>query len=237
VILKIFFKIIIVIKEGQRGYKMTEYKLKADKRTAIGKKSNELRTMGIIPGILYGKGKSNENVQVDQKAFNRVFRVAGENSLIELEINGVIKNVLAHEVQINPVTDDVIHIDFYEVRMNEKIETEVPLKFIGESPAVKDLDGTLITNKDHIEVKCLPGNIPHEIEVDISSIITFEDSITAKDLKIPTNVELMTDPDETIILVNPPRSEEELSELESEIVENVADVEATAEKKEEEVKE
>ena len=214
---------------------MADYKLQAEKREDVGTGLDELRKSGNIPAVIYGKGKENTNLQVERNAFMRVFHKAGENSLIDLEIAGEAKsrNVLAHDVQTHPVSDEVIHIDFYEVRMDEEVETEIPLVFIGEAPAVKDLEGTLITNKDHVEVKCLPANIPHEISVDISSLVTFEDSITAKDLKIPAGVELLTDLEETIALVNPPRSEEELKELEAEVVENVEAVEATAEKKEE----
>ena len=213
--------------------RMSNYKLQAEKRED-GQQLDLLRKSGKIPAVTYGKGKENTNLVVDMNAFMRVFRKAGENSLIELEIAGESKprNVLAHEIQINPVTDAVIHIDFYEVRMDEAVETEVPLVFVNESPAVKDLEGTLITNKDHVDVKCLPANIPHEIEVDISVLATFEDSITAADLKIPANVELLTDLEETIAVVNPPRSEEELKELEADVVENVEAVEATVEKKE-----
>jgi large subunit ribosomal protein L25 len=116
--------------------------------------------------------------------------------------------------------------------MDEEVETEVPLVFINESPAVKDLEGTLITNKTEVTVKCLPANIPHEISVDISKLATFDDAIKASDLNIPANVELLMEPEETIALVNPPRSEEELKELEAEVVENVEAVEATEEKKE-----
>ena len=170
---------------------MADYKLQAQKRENVGTNLEELRKSGIIPAVIYGKGKENINLQVERNSFMRVFNKAGENSLIELEIagEGIPKNVLAHEVQTHPVSDEVIHIDFYEVRMDEEVETEVPLVFTGEAPAVKDLEGTLITNKDYVEVKCLPANIPHEISVDISSLATFDDSITAKDLKIPANVE------------------------------------------------
>lgn len=212
---------------------MSDYKLNATKREIIGKGVSGLREEGLIPGVIYGKGKKNINLTVGKIEFNKVFSKAGENSLIDLEIEGSGKhNVLAKEVQLNPVSDEPIHIDFYEVKMDEEIETEVPLVFINESPAVKDLEGTLITNKTHIDVKCLPANIPHELQVDISTLVTFDDTILAKDLKIPSNVELLTDPEETIALVNPPRSEEELQELNAEVVENVEAVEATAEKKE-----
>lgn len=213
---------------------MSEYKLKASKRDITGSAVEQLRADGNIPAVIYGKGKENLNLTVNKIEFNKIFSKSGENSLIDLEVGGEIKNVLAKEVQSHAITDEPLHIDFYEVRMDEEIETEVPLKFIGESLAVKDLEGTLITNKTEVAVKCLPANIPHEIEVDISKLATFEDSIQAKDIRLPTKVELLTDPEETIALVNPPRSEEELKELEAEVVEDVEAVEATAEKKEEE---
>lgn len=213
---------------------MSDYKLKASKRELVGSAVESLRKEGAIPAVVYGKGKENLNLSINKIEFNKVFGKTGENTLIDLEIEGGgMKNVLAKEVQFHPITDEPIHIDFYEVRMDEEIETEVPLKFVNESPAVKDLEGTFITNKTDVTVKCLPANIPHEIEIDISVIATFEDSIQAKDIRLPANVELLMDPEETIALVNPPRSEEELKELESEVVENVEAVEATAEKKEE----
>lgn len=215
---------------------MADYKLNAEKRERTGGSAESVRSEGKVPAVIYGKGKENVNVEVNAIEFNKVFSRAGENSLILLNVDGESKprNVLAHEVQMHPVKDIPVHIDFYEVKMDEEVETEVPLVFVGESEAVKDLEGTLITNKTAIEVKSLPANIPHEIEVDISVLKTFEDTILAKDLKIPANVELLTDLEETIVLVNPPRSEEELQELDTAVVENVEAVEATEEKKEDE---
>ncbi len=215
---------------------MSEYKLEAKKREIFGKKLKEAREQGLVPAIVYGKGKENINLFVGENIFNKIFKNTGENTLIELSIEGEkeIKNVLAHEVQTDPVTDKIIHIDFFEVRMDEEVETEVPLTFIGESLAVKNMGGTLSTNKDSIEVKSLPGNIPKEIEVDISILKTFEDSILAKDLNIPSNVELLTDKEETIAFVNPPRSEEELAELEEKVEEDVESVEKVEEKEEKE---
>lgn len=215
---------------------MSDYNLNAQKRELTGSSVDKLRDQGLVPAVIYGKGKENINLTVNKIEFNKIFNKAGENSLIDLMIEGDAKphNVLAHDVQLHPVSDEPIHIDFYEVRMDEEVETEVPLVFTGESPAVKDLEGTLITNKTEVTVKCLPANIPHEINVDISKLVTFEDAIKAKDLNIPANVELLMDMEETIAFTNPPRSEEELKELEAEVVENVEAVEATAEKKEEE---
>jgi len=195
---------------------MPEYKLQAKKRDTFGKKLKQMRKQGLIPAIIYGKGKENICLFVEKNVFNKVFNATGENALVKLIIEGEKepKNVLVHEVQINPVVDDIIHVDFFEVKMDEKVETEVPLRFIGESPAVKNLGGTLITNKDSVEIKCLPSEIPKEIEVDISKLETFEDSIIARDLRIPKEIELLTDKGETIAFVNPPRTEEELAKLE-----------------------
>ncbi len=215
---------------------MTAYQLEAQKRTDTGSRLVALRAKGLVPAILYGKGKENINLAVEKNAFNRIFRQTGETSLLELAIAGESQphNVLIHDLQNDPVSDEPIHADFYEVRMDEEIETEVPLVFIGEAPAVKDLEGTLITNKTAVAVKCLPANIPHEITVNIAKLATFEDSIKVSDLQIPANIELLTDPEETIAIVNPPRSEEELAALEEKVEENVEAVGEAIEKKPEE---
>jgi large subunit ribosomal protein L25 len=98
--------------------------------------------------------------------------------------------------------------------MDEKIKTEIPLEFVGESEAVEQLDGSLVTNRDNVEVECLPADLVSEIQVNISELKTFEDSISVKDLAIPQGIEVLTDSEEVIAVVEPPRSEEELAELE-----------------------
>lgn len=118
--------------------------------------------------------------------------------------------------------------------MTEKIVTEIPLKFIGEAPAVVDLDGTLLVNRDNIEVECLPTDLVHEIEVDISSLKTFDDLIKVADLKIPKGLEVLNDPNEVVASVTPPRSEEELAELEAPVEEKVEEVEEVEKERKEE---
>ena len=122
--------------------------------------------------------------------------------------------VLVQEVQFSPLEDKYIHIDFHQVKMTEKISAEIPLKFIGESPAVKELGGIPVKNLDKIKIECLPDKLIHELEIDISQIKTFEESIHVQDLKIPEGITVMDKPDETIFLVEAPRSEEELKALE-----------------------
>lgn len=198
---------------------MTErktYNLKAQTRTILGKKTKTLRSKGLIPAVIYGRDTKPQALSIDGKDFEKIFVETGTSTLVDLTIDdstGV--KVLTHEPQYDPVKGNPIHIDFYKVRMDEKIKTEIPLEFVGESEAVEQLDGSLVTNRDSVEVECLPADLVSEIQVDISDLKTFEDSISVKDLKTPQGIEILTDPEEVIAVVEPPRSEEELAELET----------------------
>jgi len=201
-----------------------------------------LREKGFIPAVIYGKGEKNISLSIDYEEFRKIFKQAGENTIIKLKIEDKTKNVLVHDVAKDPVTDKFIHIDFYQIRMDKIITAEVPLVFEGEPPAVKNLDGILIKNVTEVEIESLPGDLPHEIKVDISILETFDDSIRVSDLKLPENVKIKTDPEETIVSVNPPRTEEEIKELEEKPEEEEEpekiDEESTGEKPaEEEIKE
>lgn len=191
------------------------FNLSAKKREITGKKVKQLRQKGLIPAVLYGRNIKPESISIEKIKFIKIFNEAGTSSLIDLKIDSDKSfKVLSHEPQRDPVTGDPIHVDFYRVRMDEKIRTEIPLNFTGESEAVKQLEGNLVTNKDAIEVECLPTDLISKIEVDISSLKTFEDTIKISDLKLPDSIEILHDQDEIIALVEEPRSEEELAELE-----------------------
>lgn len=205
---------------------MEKIKLKAKLREERGKKVNKGRKAGLIPAVTYGKGAEPQSLWIDALDFGRLIKKHGESVIIDLNIgekNGY--NVLIHEMQQNPVSGNISHADFYQVKMDEKIETEVELVFVGESPAVKELGGVLVKSLDKIEISCLPANLPSSIEVDIANIKTFEDHIYVKDLKITKEVEVKDDPETVVVLVTPPRSEEELSQLEEKVVEDVTKVE------------
>jgi len=201
------------------------FSLKAQSREIIKKQVKSLRSSGLVPSVVYGKGENPINISTDVKEFRKVFIEAGTSSLIDLKVGDEkAYKVIINDVQEHPVTGDVVHIDFYKVKMDEEIRTEIPLEFIGESVAVKDLDGSLVTNRDNIEVECLPSALVSQIEVDISKLATFEDQITVADLKIPEGIKVLTEAEEVIALVEEPRSEEELAELE----ESAADQEKEA---------
>jgi large subunit ribosomal protein L25 len=191
------------------------YNLIAKERSITGKKVKIIRKDGLIPAVMYGHSTRPLSLSVAKAAFIKVFDEAGTSALIDLKIDD--KNavkVLSHEPQINPVSGDPVHVDFYKVRMDEKIRTEIPLEFIGESEAVTQLDGSLVTNRDNVEVECLPADLISQIDVDLSELKTFENSITVADLKVPSSITILTEPEEVIALVEEPRSEEELAELE-----------------------
>ena len=223
---------------------MTKIQLKAQARDITGKKVKQGRREGLIPAVVYGNKIKPKNVWVNYIDFNKVYKNAGESTLIELGAQGDAKaSVLIHEVQNDPITGSFSHIDFFQVRMDQKLETEVPLEFIGESGAVKSLGGVLIKSIDAIPVSCLPADLPPKIDVDISKLATFNDSIKIGDLKISEKVTVQIEPETVVANVIPPRSEQELAQLEEKVEEDVTKVAGVvketpeAEKIEEEKKE
>lgn len=210
------------------------------KKIRIKAKSREKGVRGTekkkqIPAILYGKGIKNQMVWVDYLDFSKAYEEAGESTILDLAIenNGKDHKVLIYDIQNDPLTDEYSHVDFYQVRMDEEIETEVELEFVGESPAVKEMGGVLVKNMDSIEIKCLPVDLPGKINVDIGSIKTFEDYIYVKDLPISEKVKIEIDSETVVALVAPPRSEEELSELDEKVEVDIDQVEGIKEKEEE----
>ena len=205
-------------------------------RKDFGRKTKSIKKQGKIPAVVYGPGVKNVSIEVDEKEFKKVFQKAGESSLIELLVEGEKdkRPVLIHDIQKNPVSDHVIHIDFFQASLKEEVEVEIPLVFEGVAPAEKDLGGTLVKNMLEIEVKALPQNLPHEIKINIESLKTFDDHILVKDLVLPKDVKVLKNPDEIVASVLPPQKiEEELAVPIEEKVEEVEKVEK--EKKTEEI--
>lgn len=194
---------------------MSDLSLIAEVRQLTGKKIKDLRRQGQIPAVLYGHKIKPQNLMVDANKFEEIYKAAGESTLIDLNIDKQkpIK-VLIQEVQLDPITDKFLHIDFHQVRMDERLRTEVELKFINEPSAVKELSGILVTNIDTVEIECLPKDLVHEIEVDLSQLKTFADFIRVSDIKVPEGISILNSADEVIALVQPPRREEELEALE-----------------------
>lgn len=207
-------------------------------QTRKNQSSNKLRQSGWVPAVIYGPKVRNQALQVESSAFDRVFAKTGESALISLKIkNSETKDqqvlALVHDLQKDPVTDKIIHVDFYAPRLDQTMHVTIPLVFEGWAGAVVDLDGTLVKNIQEVEIEVLPKDLPHEIKVDISCLRTFEDKIFIKDLKIPTGVKILADAGEVIALVMPPRSEEELAALGEAPEEKVEEIEKVGEQEEE----
>ena len=179
----------------------------------------KLRAQGKVPAILYGFKVKNLNLEVDLKEFGKVYKEAGESSLISLDVGGQKEKflVLIYDIQFNALTEKPIHVDFYQPDLKKEVEATVPLIIEGEAPVIKELGGTLIKKISDIEVKALPQDLPREIKVDISNLKTFEDSIVVKDLFVSSKVKILKDPEEVIITVSAPQKVEE--ELEKPIEE------------------
>lgn len=196
--------------------------LNAKDREQTGKAVKSLRRQGQVPAVVYGRGKDPVSLQLDAKELEKVYAKVGTSKIIGLKVGeGKSQNVLIQDVQQDVRNGAIIHTDFYAVRMDEKLRTEVPLHFTGESTAVYQLEGTLIKNLETVEVEALPSDLPESIEVDISGLDDFEKSIHVRDLPVPSGVELLEEADELVAKVEPPRSEEEMAELDSEITEEL----------------
>ena len=205
--------------------------LSAKIRKTLGKKAKGLRKQGILPGILYGPKIKNLALEVDLKEFEKIYKEAGESTLITLSLpeKKLKALILIYDVQFDPISNKPIHVDFLQPSLKEKITANVPLIFEGESKAVEDFEGTLVKNISEVEIKALPQDLPHEIKVNIESLETFEDEILIKDLKVPADVEVLKKPDEVVANIAPPEKVEE--ELEKPIEEKVEEVERVEEEK------
>lgn len=210
--------------------------LSAKIRKISGKKTKTLREKGLLPAVVYGPKIEALSLELDYKKFRKIYKESGESSLISLEVEDKKEksSVLIHDVQRDPLSDEIIHVDFYQVPLAKEVEAKVPLIFEGEPLAVKELGGTLVKDISELEVKSLPQRLPKEIRVDTSKLKTFEDRILIKDLNLPEGVKILKNLEEVVANVSPPAKVEE--ELEKPIEEKVEDVERV-EKKEEETKE
>jgi len=184
--------------------------LAAEPRDIVGKKVAALRSAGRLPGVVFGHGVESASVTVDAHDFELLRRKTGQNALVDLSVDGKkALPVLIQSVQVHPVTRRPLHVDLFLVRMTEELTVDVPLVPIGASSAVVDDGGTLLHGIESVKVKALPDHLPQSIEYSIESLVDFDVSIHVRDLDIPSDVTLLTDPDEVVAKVQAPRVEVE----------------------------
>ena len=206
--------------------------LTAQKRTVFGKNVKDLRAKGLIPAELYGHGLKNEHLTVTLKEFRKVFRAAGESTMINLVLDSKKLPVLIHEVTVDPVSDALNTIDFYQVRLDEKMKIKVPLIFDGESSAVKEKQGVLVKAVSEIEIEAFPADIPHDIKIDITKLTDIGQSVKVGDLVIPANVKVLIDLETVVATVSARITEEEEAKMAA--TTDVAEIKSEVEEKKEE---
>ena len=200
--------------------------LTAEKREVLGKKTKHLRSEGKVPAELYGRGIDNVHLSVSTDDFKTAYKEAGKNAVIELKFGDEKRPVMVYDIHRHPVTGDIQNIDFYQVKMDEVVQADVALEFIGESLAVKDKNGVLVKAMQSLSVEALPANIPQNIEVDISTLEDIDQNITVKDLPLADlekkDVKILVELDSVVATVKAQMTEEEDQAL----AEEGADVEA-----------
>ncbi|MDQ3879657.1 MAG: 50S ribosomal protein L25 [Chloroflexota bacterium] len=192
-------------------------------RTVTGKATKRLRRDGIVPGVVFGKGSDSVPVQLDAKELETLYRSAGKTSIVRLRMpgGGRPKSVLIRDLQRHPLTGRALHVDLFLVDLTHEMQADIPIVFIGEAPVVDRGEGTLLANLDHLKVRALPADLPHQIEVDVSTLVDLEASVHVRDVPIPGDgkVTVLNDPDELVAKATPLRAEEEVEAAAAEAVE------------------
>jgi large subunit ribosomal protein L25 len=208
--------------------------LNATHRTTLGRKVNTLRKEGLVPAELYGHGIENIHLSVDAKKLEEVYDESGESVMVNLVIDadaGKKRPIIINDLALDPVTDEILSADFYQVRLDEKITVYVPIIFTGVSGAVKDEGGILVKAMQEIEVEALPNDVPKEIVVDISKINHIGESIHISDMDIASNIEVLVDAETVIATVTEKASEEEeqvaSAEIDVDAVKTEAEIKST----------
>ncbi len=181
--------------------------IKAAARTVLGKKVAQLRRDGRLPANVYGRGIDSRAVDIDAREFGRTIKSAGLRAMIQLDVDGENKPrfVILRRVERKGGTGDPIHVDFFQVDPEQPIQANVPLRLTGESPAVRDLAGTLLPSLDMVAVRSKPLDIPDNLELDLGPLVGFDVSLTVGELTAPEGVEILTDPSVVVVTVIPPR--------------------------------
>lgn len=180
---------------------MKRHTLKVSKREITGKKVKNLRHEGFLPGNIYGKDLASVAVQVNLKEFQQTYKEAGETGVVYLDLDGEQRPVLIHNTQLDYMTQQPIHADFYQVNLKEKVKTMVQVVIIGEAKAVGEKLGQVLQTLNEIEVEALPTDLPEKFEVDVTELAAVNDQITVGDLKKADGVEILNEASQVIVKI------------------------------------
>lgn len=197
--------------------------LAAQKREVLGRKVKKLRKEGLIPAHVYGKGVKSVHLCVEGKTFLSVFKETGETGLVDLVVGREKPRVvLISQTQRHPLTGETLHVDFHQVTLTEKVTAEIPVEIVGESPAVNEKRGVLLTILDAVEVEALPTDLPERIKIDASGLKEVGDAVKVGEAKVGDKVKILADAEEILIKIGPlvtKEAEEEIKAEEEAVVE------------------
>lgn len=183
--------------------------LSVQKRSVLGRSVKALRKLGLVPAELYGKGVENSHLSVLAKELKKVFKEAGENTVVNVMLDGKKHPVLINDISFDPLSGNVKSVDLYQIRMDEKLKVNVPLEFIGIAPAVKGENGILVKALQEVAVEALPMDIPRDFKVDLSKLAAIGQSVYVKDLSVPAGVKVLVAPETVVATVTAQVTEEE----------------------------
>jgi large subunit ribosomal protein L25 len=190
---------------------MARKELSVEPRQVTGKKVAQLRRDGILPGNIFGHGIESQAVQVNMEALHDTLHGSAANEVFDIQVKGErsARPVVIHKAQRNPLNGSLLHLDFYQVQLREKMRADVQLVFTGKSGAIDTYNGVLVTALESVHVEGLPLDIPGTIEIDISVMANLEDAIHVRDLALPENVVILNEPDVVIAKIASPRVSDE----------------------------
>ena len=177
-------------------------KLTVEKRTVLGKNVKRMRKQGLLPANIYGKGLESTSVQVPTKEFEALFKEVGETGLIDVVLDGQSHPVLIKNIQIASVTRKILHAEFYQVNLKEKIKAMIPVEVVGEPKAVTDKLGLLLQTLSEVEVEALPEDLPEKFELNVEHLAAIDEQVTVADLKAPQGVEILTEAEQVVAKIS-----------------------------------
>lgn len=195
---------------------MKKHSLSAIKRDSLGRKVKKLRKAGELPATVYGKNVASASLTVRAEAFDNVYAEAGETGLVELSVGGAVRHVLIHHVQKHPVTGAILHVEFHQVDLKEKVHAKVPIVLVGESSAVSEKRGVLLSILDEVEVEALPTDLVEHIEVDVTPLSDVGQEVKVNSLTIPMGLTVLSGAELTIVKIGSLITKEAASEAAAE---------------------
>jgi large subunit ribosomal protein L25 len=182
--------------------------IQAEKRMVTGKQVKALRREGKLPAVIYGYGINPISIVLDAHSASRILAKASSSTLVTIELGGTQYPTLVREKQLDYIRNSLIHVDFLAVSMTEKITASVGVHIVGEAPAVKEYDAILVTGLTELEVECLAADLPERFTVDVSGLVEISDGVYVRDVTAPPNVEILSDPEEMIVVATAQAAEE-----------------------------